>query len=279
MRRGGHLTYVKAPVILGLYACPSHILDCLPGAAIVRGDSRQPAKAAMAIPLSLPRLAVLLLALLALGTGAARAACGDSPRPGVDWSKCGKSKKNLRNDDLSGGRFEMADLSLSNLSGARLRGAHLVRANLTRSSLRHADLTGADLTKALGSRTDFEAATFAGATLAKAELMRANFTRADLAKADLSKASLARAVLTGAGLQGADLRDANLSRADLGGARLAGAKLSGAYMLLAHLEGTDLSRTVGLAQTQLDAACGDGRTKLPPGLTRPAAWPCAVEDD
>ena len=47
-----------------------------------------------------------------------------------------------------------------------------------------------------------------------------------------------------------------MPRAVLTGARLAGADLSGAV-----LEGAE-----GLTQRQLDQACGDEETKLPPGL-------------
>ena len=41
----------------------------------------------------------------------------------------------------------------------------------------------------------------------------------------------------------------------------------------ADLRGADLSRSVFLLRSQLDAARGDSRTRLPPGARRPAHWP------
>jgi uncharacterized protein YjbI with pentapeptide repeats len=80
---------------------------------------------------------------------------------------------------------------------------------------------------------------------------------ADLRRADLRAASLRGALLVGADLRGADLRLADLIGADLRGARLAGA---------------DLRDSLFVVQSQLDAATGDRRTRLPAGLTRPAHW-------
>jgi hypothetical protein len=81
----------------------------------------------------------------------------------------------------------------------------------------------------------------------------------DLRKADLRAASLRGASLVGANLRGADLRGADLTGADLRGADLGGADLRGAIFV---------------TQSQLDAAMGDGRTRLPePGsLGRPQHW-------
>ena len=63
-------------------------------------------------------------------------------------------------------------------------------------------------------------------------------------------------------LSGADLARADLFRATLVGADLSGATLSGA-----DLPWANLSKALGLAQEQLDAACGNDETKLPEGLT------------
>jgi uncharacterized protein YjbI with pentapeptide repeats len=67
---------------------------------------------------------------------------------------------------------------------------------------------------------------------------------------------------------------AELARAWMQGARLAGADLTGADLYGVALHGADLSGVRGLTQAQLDHACGDDRTTLPPGLARPASWPC-----
>ena len=83
--------------------------------------------------------------------------------------------------------------------------------------------------------------------------------------ANLRGADLRRADLRGALLLGADLRGADLTLADVTGADLRGADLRGA----------DLSGTLFLIQSQLDAARGDGTTRLPGRLSRPGHWSAA----
>jgi uncharacterized protein YjbI with pentapeptide repeats len=85
----------------------------------------------------------------------------------------------------------------------------------------------------------------------------------ELLGADLRGRDLRGADLRGALLLGADLRDADLRRADLTGADLRDADLAGA----------DLRGSLFLTQSQVDTARGDGRTRLPEGLRRPARWP------
>ncbi|WP_246494387.1 pentapeptide repeat-containing protein [Streptomyces zagrosensis] len=85
-------------------------------------------------------------------------------------------------------------------------------------------------------------------------------------------ADLVGARLTGAKLRGANLRGALLIAADLSGADLRAADLIGADMRDAKLGGADLTGAIFLTQAQLNAAHGDERTVLPPGLTRPAHW-------
>lgn len=84
----------------------------------------------------------------------------------------------------------------------------------------------------------------------------------ELLAADLSGADLRGADLAGALLIGADLRRADLRVADLIGADLRGADLRGA----------DLSTTLFVAPPQVAAATGDGATRLPPAVPRPAHW-------
>ncbi|WP_343034763.1 pentapeptide repeat-containing protein [Fodinicola acaciae] len=91
----------------------------------------------------------------------------------------------------------------------------------------------------------------------KKEHRGADFVGADLRKADLRGASLRGAYLIGADLRGADLRQADVTGADFRTADLRGADLTGAIFLI---------------QSQLDAARGDARTKLPPAMTRPGHW-------
>jgi uncharacterized protein YjbI with pentapeptide repeats len=92
---------------------------------------------------------------------------------------------------------------------------------------------------------------------------------ADRAGADLVGSDLRRADLRAASLRGAYLVGADLRRADLRGADLTGADLRGA-----DLGGADLRGAIFVTQSQLDAARGDGGTRLPePGvLRRPPHW-------
>lgn len=63
-----------------------------------------------------------------------------------------------------------------------------------------------------------------------------------------------------------------LVAADLAGADLGPAHGLGADFRDAGLAGADLTASLFLTRVQLDAARGDGTTKLPPSLTRPAHW-------
>ena len=91
--------------------------------------------------------------------------------------------------------------------------------------------------------------------------------RASLSRADLRKADLIEANLQGADLFRANLQEAGLIEANLQGADLSGANLQGARLFLANLQGANLREARGLTQEQLDGACGDSNTKLPPGMS------------
>jgi uncharacterized protein YjbI with pentapeptide repeats len=85
---------------------------------------------------------------------------------------------------------------------------------------------------------------------------------ADLVGKDLKGANLRASTLRGAYLIGAKLTKADLRLVDFIGADLRGADLSGA----------DLTGAFFLTQAQVDAARGDGTTKLPKSVSRPAHW-------
>lgn len=85
---------------------------------------------------------------------------------------------------------------------------------------------------------------------------------ADLIGADLRKADL----------RGANFRGAYLIAADLRGNDLSGTDLIGADFRDTNIKGADLSRSMFLTQTQINAAKGDENTKLPPTIDRPAHW-------
>lgn len=99
------------------------------------------------------------------------------------------------------------------------------------------------------------------------ELVRAGSTGVDHRGADLMGAQLRDAQLRGASLRGAYLIGADLRGADL---RLA--DMIGADLRDADLRGADLSDALYLSQTQLNAARGDARTRIPERLDRPSHW-------
>ena len=109
--------------------------------------------------------------------------------------------------------------------------------------------------------TDLKYANFSNANLSGAYLTGANLTGANLNVANLSGAYLTNAYLIGVDLTAANLTGAYLIDADLIVANLDGAHLEGA-----NLSGADLSGANKLIQQQLDKACGDEHTQLPPGL-------------
>jgi hypothetical protein len=151
-------------------------------------------------------------------------------------------RANLTDQWLPGVNFERARLDFANLSRANLSGANLTGASLSAANLSDAGLGGAKLKDAF--------------------LGGANLIRAYLADAHLTGAHLNGADLTGAYLTGADLTAADLIDAHLSGAHLNGANFNGANLSHANLDGAD-----GLAQQQLDTACGNEQTRLPAGLS------------
>lgn len=123
-------------------------------------------------------------------------------------------------------------------------------------------LTGARMTHSNFSRSDFSNAVLARADASHSEFDGADFTQADLTRARLIDASCPRARfdrarLAQADARGADFTRANFAQADVTRMNFENADLSGANLRNAH----------GLTQAQLDQACGDGRTRLPRGLS------------
>lgn len=106
--------------------------------------------------------------------------------------------------------------------------------------------------------------------LRASELVRAPAWRGET---ELRGADLAGQDLRGSDLRGACLRGACLIGADLSGADLRLADLTGADLRGAVLTGADLTGSIFLTQSQLDGASGDGATRLPSSLLRPAHWP------
>ena len=178
---------------------------------------------------------------------------------------------------LKGADLRDADAVLAFLAKADLRYANLRGANLSRANLQGADLSRGNLQEANFSRGNLQEANLSRTTLLGANLSRADLREADISRADLQGASLQQANLLGASffrgnLQGAYLQQANLRRADLRWADLRRANLGGAVFgkssrFVTDLTDADLTSSKGLTQKQLDKACGDESTKLPPGLS------------
>jgi hypothetical protein len=110
--------------------------------------------------------------------------------------------------------------------------------------------------------------------LRNTNLQCANLREAKLQGARLREAKLQGANLREAKLQGALLWYAELQNADLGKAQLQGASFAEgadpttwAQLQGAWLDGANLAEVTTLTDAQLQGACGDKKTKLPPGLT------------
>ncbi len=103
------------------------------------------------------------------------------------------------------------------------------------------DLSGANLTNTCVKARDLHGANFDGANATLMCMSFANFT-------------------------GASFRGTNLDAANLAHAKMDGADLTGAKTTITSFLGTDLRHVKGLTQKQLDAACGDTHTLVPPGL-------------
>ncbi|GGL49618.1 pentapeptide repeat-containing protein [Planomonospora parontospora] len=132
-------------------------------------------------------------------------------------------------------------------------------------------LTQGDPDSLLGLDTEAQWRRVNALLLRASELVRAGAGAGGRRK-DRRGADLIGARLKGTDLRGANLRGAYLIGADLRGADLRTADLIGADLRDADLRGADLTGSVFLVQAQLDAARGDGTTKIPPSLTRPAHW-------
>lgn len=94
---------------------------------------------------------------------------------------------------------------------------------------------------------------------------------------DLSGALLSGVDLSGLDLRGMNLSGANLERAKLSNTYLNEANLKGANLSCADLRGADLDETLNLRQEEINAACLDEETSLPPGFTRPLTCPPAPQ--
>ena len=98
------------------------------------------------------------------------------------------------------------------------------------------NLKGADLSSTCVKEHDLHGANFDGANASLMCMSFANFTNASFRGTELS------------------------------GAKMDGANLTGAKTSITSFLGTDLTKTKGLTQAQLNIACSDDKTKMPAGL-------------
>jgi uncharacterized protein YjbI with pentapeptide repeats len=105
-----------------------------------------------------------------------------------------------------------------------------------------------------------------GCNLAGADLTNTCVKDHDLHGADFTGTNATLMCMSFANFTGVSFRGAELSGANLAGAKMDGADLTGAGTSITSFLGTDLTKGKGLTQKQLNVACGDTATKLPPGL-------------
>jgi uncharacterized protein YjbI with pentapeptide repeats len=105
-----------------------------------------------------------------------------------------------------------------------------------------------------------------GCDLSGADLTNTCVKQHDLHGADFDGANATLMCMSFADFSGASFRGTTLDAANMAGARMDGADLTGAKTSITSFLGTDLRKVRGLTQAQLDAACSDGKTRLPPGL-------------
>ena len=206
--------------------------------------------------------------------------CRSAPTPGIDWQDCDKKLLMLGGSDLGNAKLMGTDFTTTDLRNADLVGANLEKAKLVRATLAGSTAKGVRFARVEAYRTDFSGISADGASFESAELQRSNFANAKLANVNFTKADLGRSQFDGADVGGSRFALANLARADFREARFsAPVDFDRAFFFLTRIEGVDLSAATGISQWQLDMACGDDKTVLPPGLKKPAPWPCKFQQD
>jgi uncharacterized protein YjbI with pentapeptide repeats len=184
------------------------------------------------------------------------------PEMRIDCIKGAKLKdRNIEYADMYMAFLVKADFRNANLKKACLMHASLQKANFQNANLLEANLRGSKLTK-----SRLREANLNKANLKDADLQEADLLIADLQKANLDTANLKKAVLRAANLQEANLANADLQKADLWNASLRKANLWQTNLSEVDLSYADLTDCILLTQEQLEVACGDENTKLPPGL-------------
>lgn len=210
----------------------------------------------------------------------AHASCDETAAPGVNWQNCRKRNLILDGFDFSGSNFTRTDLSASDLRNTTLNNTIFNKTNLVRASLAGSVAQNANFKGVIASRTDFSMGNFDGADFSKAEISRSNFAKSSLKNTQMSKGDFSRGNFTNADLSNADLSFSNISRANFENVTFSEIfNLEGAYTYRTVFSGLDLSKSKQLEQWQLNLACGNDKTILPEGLTKPDSWPCKYETE
>ena len=152
-----------------------------------------------------------------------------------------------------------AVLALATIQPAAAQNAAQIDSARGGASCPHCNLFQADF-----SNLELKSRDYAGARLRQADMSAAVMNNTTMAGADLRDVNAYGAVFTGVSFAGANMTNASFVGTYLEGANFRGATLTGV-----NFSGAEMDRAVGLTQRQLDGACGDGATTLPPGLRIP----------
>ena len=127
-----------------------------------------------------------------------------------------------------------------------------------------ASCPGCNLFQADFSNLEMRGRNFSGARLRQSNLSLATMNAANFSGADLRDVDAFGGLFTGSNFSGANMANSSWVGAYMGSSRFRGANLIGA-----NFSGAEMDRASGLTQAQLDQACGDQATTLPPGLRIP----------
>ncbi len=108
--------------------------------------------------------------------------------------------------------------------------------------------------------------------LRNCNLQTVDFKRGNFDRALMTSSHMELAHMSSIKLNGAFLYSAKLSWAWLNWAQLSGANFTDVDARRTAVNSTDLSDLLGLTEVQIHLMFGDGATKLPKGVKRPAQW-------
>ncbi len=195
---------------------------------------------------------------------------------------------------LVNSNFSAANLSHAYFLSVDLRGSSFERANLTGAllavNLKEGNFLGANLTNT-NLQGKYQKVDFRGANLEKAFILRSNMQQALFAGTNFQAAIIDYVDFEGANFSGPypSFKDpknfpnfghfepvegaANFSYATLVSVSFKKTNIQGVEFTKTKFFDVDLSEAKGLTQAQIDEACVDEKTKLPPGIKRPDPCP------